>query len=315
MVSFDLTESRSPRATPRSAPNDVDEYAALVSELLDDPVRRKQMGEVGRERVAGALSWTQSQAALLARTPRSTRPPGAAPPPCAPRRRRSPSGDRSGTAPHPDRSAPGARRRAGLGDPGRHRRGPAAARAVPGRARRCRAPRRHDLRRGRGAAAPAADGRQHRPGARAGARRARRRRAPARRQGPLGAAQGRDHRRGPRPGRADRAAHPRRRVRRLVRRAARPLRPVVAWLLRADRVVVLAPGARGDLHDAAGPARGPRRRPQQPRRVARDRAGARPAHRDRRRGVPRPAHRPQGRLRPRHGRWPACTGPTAPGCT
>jgi len=40
--------------------------AALVSELLDDPVRRKQMGEVGRERVAGALSWSRSQAALLA---------------------------------------------------------------------------------------------------------------------------------------------------------------------------------------------------------------------------------------------------------
>jgi glycosyltransferase involved in cell wall biosynthesis len=68
MVSFDLTESRvsAGDAALFARPNDVDEYAALVSELLDDPVRRKQMGEVGRERVAGALSWSRSQAALLA---------------------------------------------------------------------------------------------------------------------------------------------------------------------------------------------------------------------------------------------------------
>ena len=68
MVSFDLTESRvsAGDAALFARPNDVDEYAALVSELLDDPVRRKQMGEVGRERVAGALSWSRSQAMLLA---------------------------------------------------------------------------------------------------------------------------------------------------------------------------------------------------------------------------------------------------------
>ncbi len=68
MVSFDLTESRvsAGDAALFARPNDVDEYAALISELLDDPVRRKQMGEVGRERVAGALSWTHSQEALLA---------------------------------------------------------------------------------------------------------------------------------------------------------------------------------------------------------------------------------------------------------
>jgi glycosyltransferase involved in cell wall biosynthesis len=68
MVSFDLTESRvsAGDAALFARPNDVAEYAALVSELLDDPVRRKQMGEVGRERVAGALSWSRSQAALLA---------------------------------------------------------------------------------------------------------------------------------------------------------------------------------------------------------------------------------------------------------
>jgi glycosyltransferase involved in cell wall biosynthesis len=68
MVSFDLTESRvsAGDAALFARPNDVDEFAALVSELLDDPVRRKQMGEVGRERVAGALSWTRSEESLLA---------------------------------------------------------------------------------------------------------------------------------------------------------------------------------------------------------------------------------------------------------
>jgi glycosyltransferase involved in cell wall biosynthesis len=68
MVSFDLTESRvsAGDAAVFARPNDVAEFAELVSELLDDPVRRKQMGEVGRERVAGALSWTRSQANLLA---------------------------------------------------------------------------------------------------------------------------------------------------------------------------------------------------------------------------------------------------------
>ena len=68
MVSFDLTESRvsAGDAAVFARPNDVDEFAALISELLDDPVRRKQMGEVGRERVAGTLSWTHSQSALLA---------------------------------------------------------------------------------------------------------------------------------------------------------------------------------------------------------------------------------------------------------
>lgn len=68
MVSFDLAESRvsAGDAALFARPNDVDEYASLVSDLLDDPVRRKQMGEAGRERVAGALSWSHSQRSLLA---------------------------------------------------------------------------------------------------------------------------------------------------------------------------------------------------------------------------------------------------------
>ena len=81
MVSFDLTESRvsAGDAAVFARPNDVVEFADLVSELLDDRVRRKQMGECGRERVAGALSWTRSQQSLLAAyrvvDPRPAAPP------------------------------------------------------------------------------------------------------------------------------------------------------------------------------------------------------------------------------------------------
>ena len=68
MVSFDLVESRvsAGDAALFARPNDVVEYADLLGELLDDRLRRKQMGEVGRERVAGALSWSRSQGSLLA---------------------------------------------------------------------------------------------------------------------------------------------------------------------------------------------------------------------------------------------------------
>ena len=68
MVSFDLTESRvsAGDAALFARPNDVVEFADLLVELLDDRVRRKQMGEIGRGRVAGALSWSRSQASLLA---------------------------------------------------------------------------------------------------------------------------------------------------------------------------------------------------------------------------------------------------------
>jgi len=36
-----------------------------VVKLLDDPAERKRMGELGRARVAGALSWENSRKALL----------------------------------------------------------------------------------------------------------------------------------------------------------------------------------------------------------------------------------------------------------
>jgi glycosyltransferase involved in cell wall biosynthesis len=66
VVSFDLRESRvSAGSAARFAPgDDVEAFAALVDELLDDPGARAAMGEEGRRRVAEGLSWQQSERAL-----------------------------------------------------------------------------------------------------------------------------------------------------------------------------------------------------------------------------------------------------------
>ena len=53
--------------------NDVSEFAKLTAELLDDPARRERMGETGRARVAGELSWANSSTALLAAYAEATR--------------------------------------------------------------------------------------------------------------------------------------------------------------------------------------------------------------------------------------------------
>jgi glycosyltransferase involved in cell wall biosynthesis len=68
VVSFDLVEARvsAGEAAVYARPNDVAEFADLVSELLDDPRRRAAMGEIGVERVSGPLSWTNSEKELLA---------------------------------------------------------------------------------------------------------------------------------------------------------------------------------------------------------------------------------------------------------
>ena len=68
VVAFDLEETRvsAADAAAYATPNDPAGLAELTMELLDDPQRRAAMGELGRTRVAGKLSWTNSAANLLA---------------------------------------------------------------------------------------------------------------------------------------------------------------------------------------------------------------------------------------------------------
>ncbi|GHE36287.1 glycosyltransferase WbuB [Streptosporangium violaceochromogenes] len=68
IVSFDLREARvsAGEAALYAPPNDESQFAKLVGRLLDDPDERHRMGEIGRARVSGPLSWERSRIALLA---------------------------------------------------------------------------------------------------------------------------------------------------------------------------------------------------------------------------------------------------------
>jgi glycosyltransferase involved in cell wall biosynthesis len=75
IVSFDLREARvsAGEAAVYAPANDESEFAKLIANLLDDPAERARMGELGRERVAGPLSWANSRKALLAAYAAATR--------------------------------------------------------------------------------------------------------------------------------------------------------------------------------------------------------------------------------------------------
>jgi glycosyltransferase involved in cell wall biosynthesis len=68
IVSFDLKEARvsAGDAALYATANDELAFAVLIEQLLDDPAARARMGELGRQRVAGPLSWDVSRSALLA---------------------------------------------------------------------------------------------------------------------------------------------------------------------------------------------------------------------------------------------------------
>ncbi|MEV6105335.1 glycosyltransferase family 4 protein [Streptomyces sp. NPDC051940] len=68
IVSFDLREARvsAGDAAVYAPANDEAAFAKLIAVLLDDPERRERMGEIGRERIGGQLSWRNSQRSLLA---------------------------------------------------------------------------------------------------------------------------------------------------------------------------------------------------------------------------------------------------------
>ncbi|MGH3567427.1 MAG: glycosyltransferase family 4 protein [Pseudonocardia sp.] len=67
MVSFDLREARvsAGDAALYATPNSEAEFAGLVARLLDDPQARERMGEIGRARVEGPLSWKHSAESLV----------------------------------------------------------------------------------------------------------------------------------------------------------------------------------------------------------------------------------------------------------
>lgn len=68
IVSFELREARvsAGEAALYAPANDESAFAKLIARLLDDPDERRRMGELGRERVTGPLSWENSKKALLA---------------------------------------------------------------------------------------------------------------------------------------------------------------------------------------------------------------------------------------------------------
>ncbi len=68
IVSYDLAESRvgAGEAAIFAAPADHAGFAALVSELLDDPGRRAAMGASGRARAVSVLAWEHQERSLLA---------------------------------------------------------------------------------------------------------------------------------------------------------------------------------------------------------------------------------------------------------
>lgn len=68
IVQFDLTEGRvsAGDASSYAAPNDVQDFARKIAELLDDPQRRERMGAIGRQRVEDDLAWHHQVPKLLA---------------------------------------------------------------------------------------------------------------------------------------------------------------------------------------------------------------------------------------------------------
>lgn len=68
LVSYDLVEARvsAGEAALYAKPNDVTDFARCVDQLLDSPDDRERMGNAGRRRVEGELSWRRSEEQLLA---------------------------------------------------------------------------------------------------------------------------------------------------------------------------------------------------------------------------------------------------------
>jgi glycosyltransferase involved in cell wall biosynthesis len=68
IVQFDMTEGRfsAHDASLYALANDPVDFAGKIAELLEDPERRRAMGEYGRRRVSEELSWEHEAPKLLA---------------------------------------------------------------------------------------------------------------------------------------------------------------------------------------------------------------------------------------------------------
>jgi glycosyltransferase involved in cell wall biosynthesis len=75
VVAFDLRETRvsGGDAAVYVTPNDVNEYAAAIVELMDDEPRRSLMGKLARARIEQELAWSHSERAYLGVYDRLTR--------------------------------------------------------------------------------------------------------------------------------------------------------------------------------------------------------------------------------------------------
>jgi glycosyltransferase involved in cell wall biosynthesis len=108
IVSFDLKEARvsAGEAAVYAPANDESAFAKLIVRLLDDPQERRRMGELGRARVSGPLSWERSKVALLAAYERAV---GTVP--SAPRPRQAAAGVTAPVGAAPAGTAPAAQPR------------------------------------------------------------------------------------------------------------------------------------------------------------------------------------------------------------
>jgi glycosyltransferase involved in cell wall biosynthesis len=99
VVAYELTEHRvsAGPAALFAEPNDERALARNISELLDDPARRRRMGQAGRARVRSVLAWEHSAPVLLAAYDRLWQAPGADGSSTSRKRRRTPGDVPAGT--------------------------------------------------------------------------------------------------------------------------------------------------------------------------------------------------------------------------